>query len=378
MGGGGNLRAFTLVELLVVIAIIGILIALLLPAVQAAREAARRMQCTNNLKQLGLAVHNFHDARRGLPPSGVTSGSPSLQRCNRLTFWGLIYPYIEQMALYDYYSSHSFNGQTGFNVHYSNTWWWSDDVANGGLGPEGRRQHSSISAYSCPSRRAPGQAAGSSSFAAYGSDPVNVSSGPVGDYAVVLFFENPNPDVSTVIWHLGNASAEQVAAQRGPIRNPNPGPIRNVSSTGTVNTDDANGWQIRDSFSRWADGTSNQIVLGEKHIPLGYVGRCEQGEDRAHGDCSILNLGENRQLPGFRAVRILNRLAVHPQDDFFGIVSAKDMALYNMRPTFGSVHTGVCNFLVGDGSVHGISTTVDVYTLGWLGCVNDGNSVALP
>jgi prepilin-type N-terminal cleavage/methylation domain-containing protein/prepilin-type processing-associated H-X9-DG protein len=86
-------RGFTLVELLVVIAIIGILIALLLPAVQAAREAARRMQCTNNLKQIGLAMHNFASANRGAFPPG---------RCNTPVSYGwavYVLPYIEQTAL---------------------------------------------------------------------------------------------------------------------------------------------------------------------------------------------------------------------------------------------------------------------------------------
>ena len=107
-------RGFTLVELLVVIAIIGILVALLLPAVQAAREAARRTECTNKLKQIGLAMHNFHDAQGHLPP-GYTStptsdGSvPAGESIDSETWdatpgwgWGThILPYMEESTLYD-------------------------------------------------------------------------------------------------------------------------------------------------------------------------------------------------------------------------------------------------------------------------------------
>ena len=97
MGGGGNL-AFTLVELLVVIAIIGILIALLLPAVQAAREAARRMQCTNNLKQLGLAFHTYHDANRSFPAQKC--GPSDRISWGMTSFYIPLLPYFEQGALF--------------------------------------------------------------------------------------------------------------------------------------------------------------------------------------------------------------------------------------------------------------------------------------
>lgn len=95
--------AFTLVELLVVIAIIGILVALLLPAVQAAREAARRMQCTNNQKQLGIALHNYHDTYKTFVPRKQGTTGCSDTNCNRgraSGFIGLL-PFIEQTAMYD-------------------------------------------------------------------------------------------------------------------------------------------------------------------------------------------------------------------------------------------------------------------------------------
>ncbi len=94
--------AFTLIELLVVIAIIAILIALLLPAVQQAREAARRTQCKNNMKQLGLAFHNYHDVHSRFPPYCVAGGVGVAQDVNRN--WGyqaMLFPYIDQAPLYN-------------------------------------------------------------------------------------------------------------------------------------------------------------------------------------------------------------------------------------------------------------------------------------
>ncbi|MDR0609888.1 MAG: DUF1559 domain-containing protein [Planctomycetaceae bacterium] len=97
---------FTLVELLVVIAIIGVLIALLLPAVQAAREAARRMQCSNHLKQLGIAIHTFHAAHDVIPPYGLHNRmANSIDWACRLSPMGPLCPFIEQTARWDIYVS---------------------------------------------------------------------------------------------------------------------------------------------------------------------------------------------------------------------------------------------------------------------------------
>ena len=117
---------FTLVELLVVIAIIGVLVALLLPAVQSAREAARRSQCTNNLHQLGIGIHNFHDVKKHLPSSTRPPAAPTI-RAGSLIF---LLPYIERQDLADLYD-------------FTKQWSDADNVRN----VTGKR----VTVYECPS-----------------------------------------------------------------------------------------------------------------------------------------------------------------------------------------------------------------------------------
>src|SRR3954447_7689185 len=113
-------RGFTLIELLVVISVIAVLISLLLPAVQAAREAARRMQCINNLKQMGLAFHNYHQVMEMFPKGGangsLTAATQAAAAPRRIVSWGTaILPYLEQASLFN-----SVN-QDQWYLHESNT-----------------------------------------------------------------------------------------------------------------------------------------------------------------------------------------------------------------------------------------------------------------
>ncbi|MGE3779889.1 MAG: DUF1559 domain-containing protein [Pirellulaceae bacterium] len=128
-------RAFTLVELLVVIAIIGVLVSLLLPAVQSAREAARRMQCSNNLKQFGLALHNYHDTNKAFPPRrGGTAGGGNRARFDgnydRKSAFIFLLPFLEQSALADQIKAGNVVDSNGNTIHpdgpagwYNNARW---------------------------------------------------------------------------------------------------------------------------------------------------------------------------------------------------------------------------------------------------------------
>ena len=214
--------AFTLVELLVVIAIIGILIALLLPAVQAAREAARRMQCANNLKQMGLAIHNFHNSQSMLPPSRI---------CDRKATWMVvIMPQMEQQALYagwdllvDFYDQ-------------------PEEVRN-----------TVIPAYICPS-----QARSEFTVMCYpqGEHDGKQFSGAVADYAATTGLKGRSgPDG---IHHEG-------AMIYGKVPNHN----RRIDT-----------WTSNTRFSNIRDGTSNTLLVGE------WSYRTAQTLSAYNGDCN--------------------------------------------------------------------------------------------
>ena len=373
--GGGSLRAFTLVELLVVIAIIGILIALLLPAVQAAREAARRMQCSNHLKQLGLAIHNFHDAQRGLPPSAVTSDRPPLQF--------MLAPYIEQQASYEFLLRQTENLR----------WPLWDGGVNGWSDADKEMLKKSFlySFLACPSRH------GSPTWVegAIG-DAGRVQMGPQMDYVfVVSMGYNSTSDTSLrqvtapsgaswwvgrwCDWHpsldYGNTgdSQKQISLMRGPFRPSN-------TTAGPVNEHDVLGWTPRDTFSRMADGTSNQLVLGEKFIALHEIGRCQStglpATERAFDCGALLTGGHDFELNAARPTSTeRGPIAFMKEHEYPEAAGNWPWAFYE---AFGSAHPGTTHFLLGDGSVQAVSVQTRPGIIAALGDVADGTAVSLP
>jgi len=371
-------RAFTLVELLVVIAIIGMLIALLLPAVQAAREAARRMQCSNNLKQIGLAIHNYHDVKDGLPPLIAHELRPG--------FWTYLFPFIERHALLEILTKGPTNtlhqnldtcvvGNLGGWGHLGRNWWdgvpTTGEYANVGISEAERSSLASVSTYLCPSRRS-----GTKMSTGTGpGDPVNPCPGPVGDYAVVVFTGRENPNTgsaySSTQWASNSftfGGTDHYSFHRGPIR------VANTDFNPTTRA--IVGYTSRDSFTWWEDGLSNQLVLGEKHIPAVRLGHCGQNGLngwRDQGDCGILGHSNAFAASVMRQIHPNFNLLGRGPNSFSGD-DDNPIDVYG----FGSDHSGVLLFVRGDGSVATVNNSTPLSVMSALACVNDGVSVSLP
>jgi len=402
------LFAFTLVELLVVIAIIGVLIALLLPAVQAAREAARRMQCSNHLKQLGLAVHNFHDSRGGIVPC-IINGT-DVNGTNRTSVFGLLYPFMEQQSAYEIIARQPWTstvaelGVTGgtYPGFLTSNYWWNNLGSTTAETSELKRGFASISTMQCPSRRSSVKMGMHDEVIA--NDGLNgidyAGAGPLGDYAIVHANStlSGTPTDNTHVWWFNNH------ANNSGWDNHAMGPFRKAGSV--VRANNKITWDPADTFARITDGLSNQFFIGEKHIPLNRLGKCPNltsgtggtaAQKRNGGDCSYLQTGYLKNVFNARALVIrggstgLSSIGIQQLQEYVIPISRPsdyskdDIPVDNTwgnSPViwmgFGSWHPGVCQFLLGDGSVRGVGVTTSEPILRAMAIVSDGESVTLP
>lgn len=251
----GKPRGFTLVELLVVIAIIGVLVALLLPAVQQAREASRRMSCGNNLKQLGLALHNYHDTFQTLPPGLVTS--------NQIGWMTQILPQIEQGNLHDQID------QVGA---FDEPWEDVPAMVSTGSPPLAKTV---IDGYICPSDQGRGDGLnlrlgnsnhqfGKSNYigvytAYYNRTDPNATNGSGGSDREATFFDNSSTEFSDITDGLSNTI---IVAERAERRDRGPAGslwIGYHNDHGGAITDGIAAFQIRLRMERSSNDTDYNI-----------------------------------------------------------------------------------------------------------------------
>jgi prepilin-type N-terminal cleavage/methylation domain-containing protein len=307
-----SLRAFTLVELLVVIAIIGILVGLLLPAVQAAREAARRTQCSNNLKQIGLAMHNYHNTHERLPygASGIFDIVPGG------TWAAFILPYLEEQSASD---------QFDFNLSMShpNNAEALKTVVPAYLCPTDPGSSEPISTVHC-SRHSLPVVVRISYFGSMG--PTHM--GSCGDCP------DPTPSASNyccrLSWNFGSLAHDGLGVSAGQF----PGMIcRHPRSI---------------EFREVTDGLSKTFLVGE-----------------TISDHCCFNGAYATNFSVSSTVIMLN-LLVRDYDD------------YTRACGFKSMHPGGAQFVMGDGSVHFISESIDYRLYNELGSRAGGESVSIP
>jgi prepilin-type N-terminal cleavage/methylation domain-containing protein/prepilin-type processing-associated H-X9-DG protein len=325
--------AFTLVELLVVIAIIGILIALLLPAVQAAREAARRSQCSNNMKQIGLALHNYHDTYKSFPAGGYCCTQPEY----RFNAHIAILPYIEQGPLYEQLDPRLAPQLFRFPTTSPN--------ANQRLG------YVQIPVYTCPSDR----------NNLIGNPAV---SSPEARWA-------PNYEPSRGPTQTGNspscscAEFPPIQTTYGSAGHPNWNYHNNSNPAGLFTRLPTSGTKYFGTMRDAEDGTSNVIAFGETmaecsdHVRMGW--------HHPHGT------GLNITLVPINYDSCAPNVASAP-----GGNPCRARCNWNMEFGFRSKHPGGAQFLLVDGSVHFLSETIDHWTYNYLGDKCDGTPVNVP
>lgn len=327
-------RGFTLIELLVVIAIIAVLIALLLPAVQQARESARRTQCKNNLKQLGLAMHNYHDTFNLFPPGNVASRvggwGPS--------WWIFILPYLDQAPVY---SSLTFDG-----VHPG----WSccgdaSGVANGAV-----MRRAKINAAICPSSPLDAMrdtGGGPTTITQY-HGITGATDGPG--------FTNPASQMALCCGCCGGASIPNGILSGGGMM----GPMR--------------AYGIKDA----TDGTTNVILIGEaSDFIYNSAGSKTVAVNGAHG---ILmgspNLNYPARCPGCMFERQFNLTTVRYSPNAPAIDNNAAWPgvgdNYGMNNPLRSAHTGGVHVLLADGSVRFLGDNTDMVTVRGLATRADG------
>ena len=369
-------KGFTLVELLVVIAIIGTLVGLLLPAVQAAREAARVASCKNNLKQMGVAVHNFLDARKGFPPLATGRESNGSNYAG-ITFWGLIMPYCEEMAAVA-------------NVT------WDEAVANdtryGWNAARGANWTAFSTSYPrymiCPTRgfRTTFSNSASQKYPAsdYGLITLFGQNGVTRPDRLICYNMNApnstaNPRGTQTACNTGWGSMTDATATgigfgvlslaMGP-KDAGGSIVTHVYTSGTTERAYA-GWYPRSSVKHVPDGLSKTAILAEKHLWKNelHKGGCYTSPRSA---CGGSGYDDMQLMIAFQGGG--NRMYVNPERGGIAHSAEED----SVNTTLGSWHPGICHFLMADGAVRAVEVNIDDTTLVNLGDRRDGRVVAVP